>query len=80
VTAFGKFFYSDQNVRSQGAYALTNFRAGLRAWNWSIEAWVRNAFDENYVQVAIPFSLVRSGFIGEPGAPKTMGVSVGFRF
>jgi len=80
VTAFGKFFYTDQNVRSQGAYALTNVRAGVRGRNWSIEAWVRNALDEDYVQIAIPYGLAPSGFIGEPGAPKTMGLSVGFRF
>jgi iron complex outermembrane receptor protein len=80
VTAFGKFYYNDQNQRSQGAYALTNFRAGMRTRTWSIEAWVKNAFDENYVQIAIPFATAASGWVGEAGAPKTMGVSAGLRF
>jgi len=30
--------------------------------------------------MTILFGPAASGFIGEPGAPKTMGVSVGFRF
>jgi iron complex outermembrane receptor protein len=80
VTAFGKFYYDDQNVRSQGTYALTNFRAGVRARGWRIEAWVRNAFDEDYVPMAIPFATAPSGFVGETGAPRTMGLSVGLRF
>ncbi len=80
VTAFGKFFYNDQNQRSQGAYALANFSAGMRTRSWWIEAWVRNAFDKAYVPMAIPYGLTASGFIGESGAPKTAGVSVGYRF
>lgn len=80
VVAFGKFYYSEQNVRSQGAYSLANFRAGLRGRQWSIEAWVRNAFDEDYIPLAIPYALAPSGFIGESGAPQTVGVSVGLRF
>ena len=52
----------------------------LEARSWWIEAWARNAFDEDYIQMAIPYSLAASGFIGEPGAPQTMGISVGFRF
>lgn len=80
VTGFGKFYYSEQNVRSQGAYSLANLRAGLRGRQWSIEAWMRNAFDEDYVPLAIPYALAPSGFIGESGAPRTVGVSLGLRF
>ncbi len=80
VTAFGKFYYDDPNQRSQGAYALTNFRVGLRGRGWWMEAWMRNAFDEDYVPMAIPYPLAPSGFVGEPGAPQTAGVSVGYRF
>jgi hypothetical protein len=45
-----------------------------------MEAWVRNAFSEDYVQIAIPFETAASGWIGEAGAPRTMGVSMGLRF
>lgn len=80
VLALGKFYYTDQNVRSQGAYSLANFRAGLRGRQWSLEAWARNAFDEGYVQIAIPYSLAPSGFIGEAGAPRMIGLSASYRF
>lgn len=80
VTAFGKFFYDDQNTRSQGLYALTHLRAGLRTRQWAIEGFVRNAFDEAYVPMAIPYNLAPSGFAGESGAPRTVGVSASFRF
>jgi iron complex outermembrane receptor protein len=81
VMAFGKFYYDDHNTRSQGLYSLTNFRVGLRGRQWSVEGWVRNAFDEEYVPLAIPYpGLAPSGFVGESGAPVTTGVSVGWRF
>lgn len=81
VVAYGRFFYDDQNGASQSAYSLTNFRAGLRARNWTVEAWLRNAFDKDYVPLAIPYAgLAPSGFLGESGAPMTMGLSVGLRF
>jgi iron complex outermembrane receptor protein len=81
VTAFGKYYYDDHNSRSQGLYSLTNLRVGLRGRQWTAEAWVRNAFDEVYVPLAIPYpGLAPSGFVGESGAPVTMGVSVGWRY
>ena len=81
VMVFGKYYYDDHNSRSQGLYSLANFRVGLRGRQWSAEAWVRNAFDEVYVPLAIPYpGLAPSGFVGESGAPVTMGASVGWRF
>lgn len=80
VTAFGRFFHDDLNSRAQGTYALTNFRLGWRGRTWAVEGWIRNAFDERYVPIAIPFAAAPSGFVGEPGAPRTMGLSVGLRF
>ena len=47
----------------------------------AVEGWIRNAFDKEYVPMAIPYEgLAPSGFLGESGAPMTMGVSVGLRF
>lgn len=80
ASAFGKYFYSEQNIRSQGRYCVANFRVGVRARQWTVEGWVRNAFDEDYIPLAIPYALAPSGFVGESGAPKTVGVSAGLRF
>jgi iron complex outermembrane receptor protein len=81
VVLSGRFFYDDQNTAGQSAYTLANFRAGLRAKHWFAEGWIKNAFDTDYVPVALAYpGLAPSGFIGENGAPLTFGVTVGARF
>jgi iron complex outermembrane recepter protein len=79
VVGYGDFFYDNLNTEGQDAYALANIRAGVRASLFTVEFWMRNAFDTNYIPVALPF-LSQSGFIAEPGAPRTFGISAGVRF
>ncbi len=82
VTLYGAFTYDDLNRAGQDAYSLANVRAGARIRQLVAEAWVRNAFDTRYVPVAFAFDprLAPSGFIGEPGAPRTFGIGVGVGF
>ena len=78
---YGGFKYDDANAAGQDAYALTNARAGVRGRRLFGEAWVRNAFDTRYVPIAFAYgSLAPSGFIGEPGRPRTFGISGGVTF
>jgi iron complex outermembrane recepter protein len=78
---FGDYQYDDANTAGQGAYTLTNLRAGVRAKYGFAELWVRNAFDIRYVPVAFPYpGLAPSGFVGESGAPRTFGVRAGINF
>ncbi|GFM29130.1 TonB-dependent receptor [Novosphingobium sp. PY1] len=58
-------------------YALTNFRAGFRTdAGFDIYGWVRNAFDVSYFeQLAVPSG--NTGLIvGQPGDPRTWGLTV----
>jgi iron complex outermembrane receptor protein len=81
LIASGAFHYDESNSASQDAYALVNLRGGLRAGRIFGELWIRNAFDTLYVPAALPYpGLAPSGFLGEPGRPRTFGVSVGVRF
>jgi iron complex outermembrane receptor protein len=81
LTSYGAFHYDDANLAEQDAYSLANFRAGLRAGRIFGEGWVRNAFDTRYVPVAFAYpGLAPSGFVGEPGRPRTFGVSLGVTF
>lgn len=81
VAAYGAFHYDDANSASQDAYALVNLRAGARGRLLSAELWVRNAFDTRYVPLAFAYpGLAPSGFVGEPGRPRTFGLSVGVGF
>jgi hypothetical protein len=81
MAATGGFHYDEANTASQDAYTLAHFRAGLRGRFLFGEVWVRNAFDARFVPVALPLpGLAPSGFVGEPGRPRTYGVSVGATF
>ncbi len=55
VTIYGDFKYDPSNAQQQDTYALADFRAGIRGHHWFVEGWVNNAFDANYVPIAIPF-------------------------
>ncbi len=77
----GSFQYDDANTQGQDAYTLMNLRAGVEIRKVSIEGWIRNAFDTRYIPTAFAYpGLAPSGFVGEVGAPRTFGVSIGVRF
>ena len=81
VTAYGSYAFDDLNLASQDAYALTNLRTGFRGGRMLVELWIRNAFDTLYVPNAFQYAgLAPSGFIAEPGAPRTFGVRLGVSF
>jgi iron complex outermembrane receptor protein len=81
ATFSGAFEYDDLNTERQEAYSLANFRAGVRGRLVFVEAWIRNAFDTEYIPVAFAYGqLAPSGFIGEMGRPRTYGISAGVGF
>jgi iron complex outermembrane receptor protein len=78
---YGDYQYDDANTAGQSAYTLTNLRGGVRGQRGFVEVWVRNAFDTAYVPVAFPYpGLAASGFVGENGAPRTLGIRAGVSF
>jgi iron complex outermembrane receptor protein len=80
VTLYGAFSYDELNLQEQEGYSLANLRGGIRGKRFFGEGWIRNAFDTNYIPVAIPLQFAPSGYIGESGAPRTFGISVGVTF
>lgn len=62
-------------------YAITNFRAGFRTdGGLEITGWVRNAFDTNYFDF-LSVGPGNTGLIaGQPGDPRTYGVTLRSRF
>jgi iron complex outermembrane receptor protein len=77
----GAFQYDDANSLGQDAYALVNLRGGYVARRWLAEVFVRNAFDTRYIPLAFAYpGFAASGFVGEMGAPRTVGASLGVRF
>jgi iron complex outermembrane receptor protein len=81
VTVYGKRYYDEFNLESQDTYSLTNLQVGLRGGRLFGEGWMRNVFDTRYVPLALAYpGLAPSGYIAEPGAPRTFGVRFGVTF
>lgn len=57
-------------------YSLANFRAGVRVGGWDVYGWVRNAFDEKYFDFLSTQSGNTGLVIGQPGDPRTYGLTV----
>ena len=70
------FFY-DAGNREGEDFALANFRVGVEGRRWGAFVWVRNAFDEEYVPIALQVDPTNENFfVGESGAPRTVGVTL----
>jgi iron complex outermembrane receptor protein len=81
IVLSGAFDYDESNVEGQDAYSLVNLRAGARHKRLFGEVWLRNAFDTRYIPIAIPYpGFAPSGFIGENGRPRTLGITIGVTF
>ncbi len=58
-------------------YSIANFRAGVRLGkSWEIYGWARNAFDEKYFDFLSTQSGSTGLVIGQPGDPRTYGLTV----
>lgn len=82
VTVYGDFNYDASSREAQDTHSLANFRAGVRGKRWFAEGWVKNAFDTEYVPIALAYSaaFAPSGYLGESGAPVTFGLRAGLNF
>ncbi len=83
VVGASRYYYDASNSESQSSYVLINLRLGLKTGPWRAECWVRNLFDRETVPLAIPYGQDAQGnmaYIGESGAPRTMGISLARTF
>jgi iron complex outermembrane receptor protein len=72
----GSYYYDASNAEAQDNYVLVNTRVGVGTRLWRVETWVSNLFDQDYVPIAFPYQLAPSGYVGENGAPRTVGLSL----
>ncbi|AIT05747.1 TonB-dependent receptor [Sphingomonas taxi] len=61
-------------------YSLSNVRAGYRKNDFNVFGWVRNAFDQNYFELLSTQSGNTGLIVGQPGDPRTYGLTVSKRF
>jgi len=76
----GHYYYDASNAESQDNYVLVNTRLGVETRLWRVETWINNIFDQDYIPIAFPYQLAPSGYVGENGAPRTVGVSLSRAF
>ena len=74
LVGVGPFSYDAGNTQGQDAYFLVHVRTGVRFGHWTAELWVRNALDADYIPVA--FQPSPGMFVGESGAPRTVGCTL----
>ena len=68
-------------VQNVDGYVLTNLRAGYRAQGgWEVFGWVRNAFDTRYFDFLTAAPGSTGLIVGQPGDPRTWGVTASVRF
>jgi iron complex outermembrane receptor protein len=62
-------------------YALSNIRGGFKAeGSWNVFAWLRNAFDQDYYDVLALQGGNTGLIVGQPGDPRTYGVTLSRAF
>jgi iron complex outermembrane receptor protein len=62
-------------------YGLASFRLGFRTDDgWNSFLWIRNAFDSEYYDVLATQSGSTGLIVGQPGDPRTWGVTIQKRF
>jgi iron complex outermembrane recepter protein len=63
------------------AHSIDNLRLGYRSdADWEVFAWVRNAFDEAYYELLATTPGDTGLIAGQPGDPRTWGVTARLRF
>ena len=72
---------SESIYTNVSGYSLSNFRLGVRSdAGWNAFAWLRNAFDEHYYDLLATQSGNTGLIVGQPGDPRTYGVTLSSRF
>jgi outer membrane receptor protein involved in Fe transport len=85
VVAVDDFYFDVPpiDVRSN-AYAVMNLKAGYEAERWSVYAWVRNLFDEDYAVRGFFFGNEPPDFVNKRyvqlGEPRVAGITARWEF
>lgn len=77
----GDFYWEIDNEDLRASQKFANFRLTLKAKNWSLGAFVDNAFEEEYVVEFVPYEFSGGlSDLGLPSRPRRYGVELGFSF
>lgn len=74
----GELYWDYANSEKQGGYELVNARVGAEFEHFDMYFWVKNLFDQEYETIAFEFPVL--GWLGQPGNPRTIGMTLNGRF
>jgi outer membrane receptor protein involved in Fe transport len=82
--ALGAFYFDYSHDEKSDARQTVNLKFGRQWQQWSVHAWVRNLFDEDYYTRGFSFGLQPPFFARERftrlGDPRHYGVTVAYRY
>jgi outer membrane receptor protein involved in Fe transport len=79
VTGCASFYFDTSNDQKSKAYVLVNLKTGYVADRWTVHAWVRNVFNEDYAVRGFYFGLEPPDYADklyiQRGDPQLAGVT-----
>ena len=79
LTGCASFYFDTSNDQKSKPYVLVNLKAGYVADRWTVHAWVRNVFDEDYAVRGFYFGLEPPDYADklyvQRGDPQLAGVT-----
>ena len=82
--AVGSYYFDYSHDEKSGSYQTVNLKLGRQWSNWSLYAWVRNLFDEEYYTRGFSFGLEPPFFARSRytrlGDPRNYGVTLSYRY
>jgi len=80
VSGCASYYFDTSNDQKSNPYTLVNLKAGYAAERWSVLAWARNVFDEEYAVRGFYFGLEPPDYADklyiQRGDPRLVGVTV----
>ena len=80
ATGTAAYYFDTSHDQQSTPYTLVNLRVGYAWERWSVQAWMRNAFDEDYAVRGFYFGLEPPDFIDtlyvQRGDPRLAGVTI----
>jgi outer membrane receptor protein involved in Fe transport len=84
VTAVDEFYFDISNNQKSDNYQIVNLRIGKDWENWSVEAWGRNIFDEDYSTRGFYFEnepdFTQKNLYTKFGDPRAVGATLRYRY
>ncbi len=79
VTGCASFYFDTSNDQKSKPYVLVNLKAGYVADRWTVHAWARNVFNEDYAVRGFYFGLEPPDYADklyiQRGDPQLAGVT-----